>query len=214
MAQPTDSKELEVIVAQELYDTSTSKLKKIIATLLPKDADFSKVDLWVINTKIHWETCTQNWHLAQHEFSMDVVPVPMSQMAARPSAPKESLQLAAPLISRTITPNVAPNTSTTPVSQIVLLGGSTTKRCKKGSQKKDNFNMPLPSPKPLTKGDTVVTARSLKKPQLQETGVLSTDKVVVATKVHHPRGPSHIKPLLASVSIKGGGFDKDVPDDL
>ncbi|KAK0489639.1 hypothetical protein EDD18DRAFT_1109996, partial [Armillaria luteobubalina] len=53
MAEPTDPQELAISL------TSSSLLR------YPQDADSSAVDLWVIDAKIHWETCTQNWRLAK-----------------------------------------------------------------------------------------------------------------------------------------------------
>ncbi|KAK0491794.1 hypothetical protein EDD18DRAFT_1109538 [Armillaria luteobubalina] len=65
MAEPTDPKELAVINAQDQYETSSIELNKLIAFPLPQDADVAAVDLWVIDAKTHWETCTQNWRIAK-----------------------------------------------------------------------------------------------------------------------------------------------------
>ncbi|KAK0499320.1 hypothetical protein EDD18DRAFT_1349500 [Armillaria luteobubalina] len=65
MAEPTDPKELAIVNAQDEYETSSTELDKLITSLLPQDADVAAVDLWVIDAKIHWETCTQNWHTAK-----------------------------------------------------------------------------------------------------------------------------------------------------
>ncbi|KAK0492546.1 hypothetical protein EDD18DRAFT_1357811 [Armillaria luteobubalina] len=65
MAEPTDPQELAIVNAQDAYETSAAELNKLVASPLPQDADSSAVDLWVIDAKIHWETCTQNWRLAK-----------------------------------------------------------------------------------------------------------------------------------------------------
>ncbi|KAK0491745.1 hypothetical protein EDD18DRAFT_1416066 [Armillaria luteobubalina] len=65
MAEPTDPKELAIVNAQDQYETSSAELNKLIASPLPQDADVAAVDLWVIDAKIHWETCTQNWRTAK-----------------------------------------------------------------------------------------------------------------------------------------------------
>ncbi|KAK0501188.1 hypothetical protein EDD18DRAFT_1347279 [Armillaria luteobubalina] len=65
MAEPTDPKELAVVNAQDQYETSSIELNKLIAFPLPQDADVAAVDLWVIDAKTHWETCTQNWRIAK-----------------------------------------------------------------------------------------------------------------------------------------------------
>ncbi|KAK0485622.1 hypothetical protein IW261DRAFT_1559053 [Armillaria novae-zelandiae] len=142
MAQPTDPQELSVVIAQDRYETTAFELRKLLAALLPEDADVSTVNLWVIDAKVHWESCTQHWRqakvtslewhkleykllevfsrvpddlvayscmeyneLAKHvlQFSMDVVPVPLSQMPAQPSVPKESTPSTAPHGPRTAT---------------------------------------------------------------------------------------------------------------
>ncbi|KAK0465693.1 hypothetical protein IW261DRAFT_1574907 [Armillaria novae-zelandiae] len=143
MAQPTDPQELSVIIAQDRYETATIELHKLLAAPLPEDADVSTIDLWVIDAKVHWESCTQYWRQAKVtslewrkleykllevfsrvpddlvayscmeynelakralQFSMDVVPVPLSQMPARPSVPKESTPSTVPRGPRTATP--------------------------------------------------------------------------------------------------------------
>ncbi|KAK0503603.1 hypothetical protein EDD18DRAFT_1346468 [Armillaria luteobubalina] len=65
MAEPTDPKELAIVNAQDQYETLSAELNKLIASPLPQDADVAAVDLWVIDAKTHWETCTQNWRTAK-----------------------------------------------------------------------------------------------------------------------------------------------------
>ncbi|KAK0476514.1 hypothetical protein IW261DRAFT_1421806 [Armillaria novae-zelandiae] len=143
MAQPTDPQELSVVIAQDCYETAAIELRKLLAAPLPEDADVSTINLWVIDAKVHWESCTQYWRQAKVtslewrkleykllevfsrvpddlvayscmeynelakralQFSMDVVPVPLSQMLVQPSVPKESTPLTAPHGPRTATP--------------------------------------------------------------------------------------------------------------
>ncbi|KAK0477059.1 hypothetical protein IW261DRAFT_1566527 [Armillaria novae-zelandiae] len=65
MAQPTDPQELSVVIAQDCYETAAIELRKLLAAPLLEDADVSTVDLWVIDAKVHWESCTQYWRQAK-----------------------------------------------------------------------------------------------------------------------------------------------------
>ncbi|KAK0478026.1 hypothetical protein EDD18DRAFT_1114438 [Armillaria luteobubalina] len=65
MAEPTDPKELAIVNAQEQYETSSAELNQLISSPPPKDADFSIIDMWVIDAQFHWETCSLSWRTAK-----------------------------------------------------------------------------------------------------------------------------------------------------
>ncbi|KAK0496341.1 hypothetical protein EDD18DRAFT_1353085 [Armillaria luteobubalina] len=65
MAKPTDPKEVAIVNAQEQYETSSTELNQLISSLPPKDADFSIINMWVIDAQFHWETCSFSWRTAK-----------------------------------------------------------------------------------------------------------------------------------------------------
>ncbi|KAK0506406.1 hypothetical protein EDD18DRAFT_1342707 [Armillaria luteobubalina] len=65
MAEPTDPQELAIVNAQDQYETSSVELNRLITSPPPNDADFSVIDLWVIDAQFHWETCSLSWRTAK-----------------------------------------------------------------------------------------------------------------------------------------------------
>ncbi|KAK0492547.1 hypothetical protein EDD18DRAFT_1357814 [Armillaria luteobubalina] len=110
---------------------------------------------------------------------------------------------------------ILPGANPIPVSE--LLGAPTITRPKKGSQRKPKFDNPPLAPNDSAAEGTVKASRAsekaLKASKDKEVGEVSKGEVV-ATKAIRPRGPSRIKPPLASMGIQSGGFGEDVPTDL
>ncbi|KAK0494660.1 hypothetical protein EDD18DRAFT_1355400 [Armillaria luteobubalina] len=110
---------------------------------------------------------------------------------------------------------ILPGANPIPVSE--LLGAPTITRPKKGLQRKPKFDNPPLAPNDSAAEGTVKASRAsekaLKASKDKEVGEVSKGEVV-ATKAIRPRGPSRIKPPLASMGIQSGGFGEDVPTDL
>ncbi|KAK0473865.1 hypothetical protein IW261DRAFT_1569228 [Armillaria novae-zelandiae] len=94
-----------------------------------------------------------------------------------------------------------------------LLGAPEPKKSKKGSQKKSKFDNPPPAPNDSAAEETVKASRSSKKGSKGKEVTVAAKGGVVTTQVHHPRGPSQIRPPLANMGVQGGGFREEVPSD-
>ncbi|KAK0496105.1 hypothetical protein EDD18DRAFT_1353746 [Armillaria luteobubalina] len=168
MAKPTDPQELVIVNAQDQYKTSSIKLNQLITSPPPNDADFSIIDLWVIDAQFHWEMCSLSWHTAKvpsiewckleynllelfveipddlvayscveynelvkqaHQFNMDVIPIPMSQMPAKslvPGKPTPSSVVPPTMPTQTHTTTPVPQAPSVPIPVVAPLLAATT----------------------------------------------------------------------------------------
>ncbi|KAK0462749.1 hypothetical protein IW261DRAFT_1576248 [Armillaria novae-zelandiae] len=101
-----------------------------------------------------------------------------------------------------------------PLTVSELLGAPSAIKPKKTYKVKAKFNNPPPAPNDSAVEVTVTAKWSSKKVSkaLKEKQAIEVPPgEVVATKVNPPRGPSQIRPPLATLGVQGGGFGEEVP---